>query len=983
MKRKLTFIIALITVIFTHGMKAGATAPPSFGGGQATVITATTATFSASILSQNLLTTVRFNYATNINDLVSNYQTVFGNSIQNLYAETSSASVTGLAPSTTYLVRVWVSNADGTALTQDFTFKTDASVTPTVSGFSVSDLNTSKAFINYSVANGNATTVVKYGTNANNLDNTLAGTAGSAPYNGKVALTGLMANTQYYYAVEATNTNGTVVSPTQNFTTPSTDLISEFTFNNTLANTSATSTFSAGTFINDRFGNTNSGIACFSGVNPQAAVPNIPIGKSDRTISFWFRMGAFKTHPANDQLFGYGSNASNQKFGAYLNGNTLVFQSWTTDLPAYYLFAATWNHITLVLEDNNIKVYINGNTPIINTNVPNLNTGNNNVFTFTGTTGGTFLDDLKIYNRAVTPTEVESLRLNNDLIASVLTPTIADVTTTNIELTSGLISYTLNANNANTTSLVKYGTEANNLTSSMAVANIAGNSVQARTVSLTALTNGTTYYYSIEATNSNGTTTSTGNFSTLGITAPTITNVTNGTISTSYGNVSYTLTPNNGSVTSKVRYGLQNNNLDSEVTGFTASGSTVTTMLVPVPNLMPNTTYHYQIEATNSAGTVTSTISTFTTRATITPTVEFDFDGNTEAKNNAALKFNVVVNYGVNRANVAGKSLSTGLGFPRSVAIPNNLLPTGNSDRTISMWYAINSFNNNYSENMIFTYGQPLSKQQFIYTVSPPYSNWINIGFSGVGSSAAQTFAYFNWNHVVVTMQAEVVKVYLNNQLKITYNGTGMNTAFTNFAVGNFNGLLDEIKIFDVALSASEVAALNASTLPVNLITYTAKAQNKTTDLIWKTASESNNSHFLVNRSNDGVHFTQLAKVNATSSNVATYSYKDTDPLNGVNYYQLLQVDNDGATTDLGVKSVNFSLNNTVSVYPNPTTDKLYINDTSNSFNAAKIYDAQGKIVLSTSLKSGSSIDVSALVKGVYFIKLSGNSNDTKKFIKL
>ncbi len=73
--------------------------------------------------------------------------------------------------------------------------------------------------------------------------------------------------------------------------------------------------------------------------------------------------------------------------------------------------------------------------------------------------------------------------------------------------------------------------------------------------------------------------------------------------------------------------------------------------------------------------------------------------------------------------------------------------------------------------------------------------------------------------------------------------------------------------------------------------------------------------------------------------------------------------------------------NTAIFIYPNPVKDVLNI-QSKNEFVKAEIYDATGRILISTSVK-GDSINVSDLLKGNYIIKLSTKDKIfTQKFIK-
>tara|TARA_B100000767_G_scaffold263627_1_gene277615 strand:- start:441 stop:1163 length:723 start_codon:yes stop_codon:yes gene_type:complete len=83
-----------------------------------------------------------------------------------------------------------------------------------------------------------------------------------------------------------------------------------------------------------------------------------------------------------------------------------------------------------------------------------------------------------------------------------------------------------------------------------------------------------------------------------------------------------------------------------------------------------------------------------------------------------------------------------------------------------------------------------------------------------------------------------------------------------------------------------------------------------------------------------------------------------------------------GTCPSLGLDEQN-QLN--ISIYPNPTTDYLYINNS--SVNNVFIYNIIGKEVIKANNQNR--IDVSSFSDGVYFIKVSdGINSSTKKFIK-
>ncbi len=149
----------------------------------------------------------------------------------------------------------------------------------------------------------------------------------------------------------------------------------------------------------------------------------------------------------------------------------------------------------------------------------------------------------------------------------------------------------------------------------------------------------------------------------------------------------------------------------------------------------------------------------------------------------------------------------------------------------------------------------------------------------------------------------------------------------------------------------------------------------------WQVAQQKNVKDYAVQYSSDGNNFLNMCSVissTITSYNCIIPAYKNTK-----NYYRVMQTDVDGKTTYSKIVLLQISTEPSLSVYPNPAKDKLYIQGI-NNFSEATISDAGGKIISHTYLNSGSHyLDVSRLIRGVYFVKLeSGNNMQTIKFNK-
>jgi Concanavalin A-like lectin/glucanases superfamily/Secretion system C-terminal sorting domain/Calcineurin-like phosphoesterase len=141
----------------------------------------------------------------------------------------------------------------------------------------------------------------------------------------------------------------------------------------------------------------------------------------------------------------------------------------------------------------------------------------------------------------------------------------------------------------------------------------------------------------------------------------------------------------------------------------------------------------------------------------------------------------------------------------------------------------------------------------------------------------------------------------------------------------------------------------NISVLPVELVNFTAVKEQARVKLSWQTLTETNSSHFEIERSADGRLFEKTGTVTARGySNLETaYKFYDDSPLNGNNYYRLKQVDRDGRFDYSGIVNVFFGSkgNPMFRVYPNPVNR--------NSFNLVFSGKISGNVMITVFDESG------------------------------
>jgi hypothetical protein len=191
----------------------------------------------------------------------------------------------------------------------------------------------------------------------------------------------------------------------------------------------------------------------------------------------------------------------------------------------------------------------------------------------------------------------------------------------------------------------------------------------------------------------------------------------------------------------------------------------------------------------------------------------------------------------------------------------------------------------------------------------------------------------------------------------------------------------------------------NASPLPVKLTSFMASRSGDAVMLKWTTASELNNSHFVIERSADMRHFEAIGEVKGkgNSNTATTYSFTDKAAAQvankGMVYYRLRQIDFNNTSEISEVRAVNFNeaAASAFTIYPNPFVESISFNLTSaeNAVMKITVTDLQGRTLMSeqVTVAAGSNIitfdKVASLSQGIYMIRTELNGvTHTSKLIK-
>jgi len=175
--------------------------------------------------------------------------------------------------------------------------------------------------------------------------------------------------------------------------------------------------------------------------------------------------------------------------------------------------------------------------------------------------------------------------------------------------------------------------------------------------------------------------------------------------------------------------------------------------------------------------------------------------------------------------------------------------------------------------------------------------------------------------------------------------------------------------------------------LPVTLDKFNVEATNESVVLFWSTIAEYNHFGFDIERSDDGGKYYLIGNVSSDLKTVSTQNYKfiDDNPIYGVNYYRLKQLDYNGDYEYFGPRVITFAPSNEtqISVRPIPTDTDLLVSVSSPKYPTTMyLTDVFGNRIKAIEVADGKeiSVELDNLVSGTYILYINGTA---EKFIKI
>jgi hypothetical protein len=214
------------------------------------------------------------------------------------------------------------------------------------------------------------------------------------------------------------------------------------------------------------------------------------------------------------------------------------------------------------------------------------------------------------------------------------------------------------------------------------------------------------------------------------------------------------------------------------------------------------------------------------------------------------------------------------------------------------------------------------------------------------------------------------------------------NPVFLSPASGSYNCTYTLVVTDGNGCTSSSSVTVGCSALPVSLLSFAGKSTILGNSLEWTTATETQNSHFSIQRSTDGYNFTELANVkslaiNGNSTDPLFYSFLDGNVVPGSYYYRLIQSDMNGDTKDCGTVLISVkSRSEILTVRPNPATNiaEVFYDCQTDETARLRLFDNKGILLTSQDISCSKgenhfTLSLSGYSEGIYLITLSTGGN--------
>ncbi len=203
--------------------------------------------------------------------------------------------------------------------------------------------------------------------------------------------------------------------------------------------------------------------------------------------------------------------------------------------------------------------------------------------------------------------------------------------------------------------------------------------------------------------------------------------------------------------------------------------------------------------------------------------------------------------------------------------------------------------------------------------------------------------------------------------LTANFAGTPESVTYTPNLLGSDGSFVD----FDDAGNPTYRTEANCIyPLGVELVNFNAAKMDQKVLLSWATLIENNSGHFNILRSTDGITFDVIGKIFAQGISHSTthYSFEDGSPVDGLAYYQLVQIDRNGEQQYSKQIAVDLNFNEIVARYQ---AGNIQFNEVLLPGETVAVYTSTGQVILTQEITTVCSTLEIGLCQGIYYLQIT------------
>jgi uncharacterized protein YkwD len=212
-----------------------------------------------------------------------------------------------------------------------------------------------------------------------------------------------------------------------------------------------------------------------------------------------------------------------------------------------------------------------------------------------------------------------------------------------------------------------------------------------------------------------------------------------------------------------------------------------------------------------------------------------------------------------------------------------------------------------------------------------------------------------------------------NNAYNLGNTNSGMNRSDVVVMV-----IMDPVG--DLTANTNNCNFQTAVALPIELMQFTATQEEDKIMLHWATATERDNSHFIIERASNGKDFEAIGQL-AGAGNSKTerrYNFVDHKVKSGTHYYRLVQHDQSGKTSTSQVIAIRFIEKLNLSTYVNSDGLTIALHSANRNEGIFQIVDLNGFVVKQGEISIESGFNkinqtLDNIPTGIYFLSLEVN----------